>query len=219
MLSMRSKYLYFLVQLSALFILVYSCGNSENKNDDNKSPTKDPGNEISNKLPVPDGWTIEQIIFPIDFAPQINYKGLEDLRFAKGWEDISSDEHWCYAFLWHLDGKPEINENILQQNLTDYFSGLVKRNIISRTIPSFKVVPTVAKINTITTAANDAATFSGTINILDYIAQTPIILNVVIHIKNCGEKDKTIIFFEVSPQPSAHKIWETLDGLNNSICK
>jgi hypothetical protein len=207
------------MQLSALLILLYSCGSSENKNDNYKSPTKDSRNIISNELLIPEGWTTEQIIFPIDFASQINYKGSENLRFAKGWEDISSEEHWCYAFLWHLDGKPEINETILQQNLTDYYSGLVKKNIISRTIPSFKVMPTVAKIKTITTAMNDATTFSGTIHMLDYIAQSPIILNIVIHVKNCSEKDKTNIFFEVSPQALNHVIWTTLDKLNASICK
>jgi hypothetical protein len=52
------------------------------------------------KLITPDGWTVERLPFPIEFAPQIPYKGVEELRFAPGWGDIKSDEHWTYAFLW-----------------------------------------------------------------------------------------------------------------------
>ena len=58
---------------------------------------------FSYKLDVPAGWNVERIPFPIDFAPGINYTGVEDLRFTPGWEDLTSEEHWSYAFLWWLD--------------------------------------------------------------------------------------------------------------------
>jgi hypothetical protein len=221
-LLMRPGHFKNLLAVAALFIILSSCNNNtENKAYNDTIATTDSTKTISSyELPIPQGWTTERILFPIDFAPQIQYSGVEDLRFAKGWEDISSEEHWCYAFLWWLDGKPVITDTALQENLTNYYEGLVKRNITSRSIPAFKVIPTVAKINTATTATGDKTTFTGTINMLDYIAQTPMTLNCIIHIKDCGREDKTAIFFEVSPQKATHAIWQTLNDLNkNLLCK
>ncbi|CAN5753703.1 hypothetical protein BH10BAC2_BH10BAC2_07290 [soil metagenome] len=205
---MRSDHLTNLIPFTAFFIMLSSCSNNTNNKVSNDSIviTDSTKKITSYELTIPAGWTTERILFPIDFAPQIQYTGVEDLRFANGWGDISSEEHWSYAFLWWLDGKPVITDTALQENLTNYYSGLVKRNITSRSIPAFKVVSTVAKINTATTATGDIATFTGTIDMLNYIAQTPMTLNCIIHIKDCGREDKTAIFFEVSPQKATHDI-------------
>lgn len=219
---MKSNMLSNFVPVAALFIMLSSCDNNkDNKTgNDNIATIDSTKTPAAYALPIPAGWTTERIFFPIDFAPQIQYNGVEDLRFTKGWEDISSEEHWSYAFLWWLDGKPVITDTSLKKNLTDYYTGLVKRNITARSIPAFKVVPTVAKINTATTESGDIATFTGTVNMLDYIAQTPIKLNCIIHMKDCGREDNTALFFEVSPQQSTHAIWQTLNELNkNIVCK
>ncbi|MGH2566055.1 MAG: hypothetical protein ACRDE5_16170, partial [Ginsengibacter sp.] len=71
---------------------------------------------------VPTGWTTEHFSLPPDFAAQIPYKGVEDLRFTPGWGDTTSAEHWTYAFLWWLDGIAKIDESILEQNLKQYYS-------------------------------------------------------------------------------------------------
>ena len=56
-------------------------------------------------LDVPEGWVAERFPIPIDFAPQIPYKGVEDIRFSPGWGNAFTDEYWTYCFLWYLDGK------------------------------------------------------------------------------------------------------------------
>ncbi|QEC69680.1 hypothetical protein FRZ67_21130 [Panacibacter ginsenosidivorans] len=202
-----------------VFILLVSC-NSNNTNAKNNigiNNTESLKPSAPYHLDIPTGWTTEQMLFPIDFAPQITYTGIEDLRFTHGWGDVASDEHWTYAFLWWLDGKPLIDANILQENLNAYYSGLVKRNIIQRTIPAFKVVPTIATITKAPTMQGDTATYSGTIKMLDYIAQVPIILNCLVHIKNCTTKNNTAVFFEISPKPHEHAIWQQLNKLNDDI--
>src|SRR5215210_3056720 len=68
-------------------------------------------------LPIPKDWTIERFLIPIAFAPQIQYKGVEDIRFAPGWANVKSEEYWSYAFLWWLDGSPETNSQIIEENL------------------------------------------------------------------------------------------------------
>src|ERR1041385_6467499 len=92
-------------------------------------------------LDIPQGWNVERFLIPIEFAPQIPYKGVEDLRLTPGWAKAESDEYWTYVFLWYLDDSPETNEKIIEENLKAYYTGLVDRNIESRKIPPEKVVP------------------------------------------------------------------------------
>jgi hypothetical protein len=46
--------------------------------------------EEINLLLADSTWGKEIIQIPFWFAPEINYKGHEDIRFAKGWADINS---------------------------------------------------------------------------------------------------------------------------------
>jgi hypothetical protein len=200
--------------LSLLLVInLVSCNNKNNPEKNKPEPSVTRAPTASYYLPVPAGWTKELISFPIDFAPGIRYKGMEDLRFAKGWGDVTSDEHWCYAFAWWLDGKPEINEGTLQQNLTEYYTGLVNRNTDKKSI-THKTVPTVVTVKSMATMSGDIATYTGTISMLDYHSENPIVLNCMIHIKNCGTKDHEALLFQISPRPFDHLVWKQLNTLN-----
>jgi len=208
------------VLLFSACISLASCTTNENKATNNDTPKTVTAKTITPyTLPIPDAWTTEIIQFPIDFAPGIPFHGTEDLRFAKGWGDITSEEHWAYAFLWWLDGKQQISDTVLQQYLAEYYSGLVKKNIVERSIPQLKQVPTTAHIRTTTTASNDIATYTGTIEMLDYLAQTPMTLNIVIHQKDCAA-DKTALLIQISPKPADHAVWKALEAVNEGfVCK
>lgn len=165
-------------------------------------------------LAIPQGWGVERFAIPIEFAPSIPYKGVEDLRFAQGWSDAKSNGYWTYAFLWHLEGRPETNPQIIEANLTAYYNGLVGRNIEKRQIPKDKLVEVKVKIKQTGTGEGDLQTFSGTIDMLDYMAQMPITLNCKIHVNLCPtEKNSTFIFYEISPRPPADTIWKDLQNL------
>ena len=171
-----------------------------------------PGWKPPYSLPL-EGWSIERFLIPIEFAPKIPYSGVEDLRFTQGWGNVKSEEYWSYAFLWYLDGKPEISAQIIESNLTIYYTGLVGRNIEPRKIPAEKIIPVKASVNKINNAAGDLNTFSGKIEMLDYMEQKPIILNCIIHHKSCLNQDKTFIFYEISPKPFTDKIWNRFNKL------
>jgi len=171
----------------------------------------------SYKLDIPKGWGTEHFAFPFDFAPQIPYKGVEDLRFAPGWEDGASEEHWAYAYLWWLEGRPRLTAEKLQTHLQDYYNGLVGRNIAPRKIPREKLIPAKASLKAVATAPGDKATFAGTVVMLDYLTQTPMTLNVLIHWKDLPLPDRSAVFFEVSPRATDHRIWTQLDALNKEL--
>ncbi len=166
------------------------------------------------QLSFPVGWGVERIPFPLNFAHSIKYKGMEDIRFSpKFWTDPQSDEYWSYAYLWWLNGNPDIKAGTLKQNLEDYYSGLVTRNIPIRKIPQEKLVPITASIKNIKKDSPDEQTFSGTVHILDYISQKPMVLNVVIHEKACTAQNHLALFFEVSPASPDSSVWKDLDDL------
>jgi hypothetical protein len=164
-------------------------------------------------LATPEGWGIERFSLPPDFAPQLTYKGVEDIRFTPGWGNVKSEEHWSYCFLWWLDGSPKIDAAGLQANLKDYYDGLVVRNTPAGTKPVATAV-TVKKINT---SAGDVETFNGTINMLDYHARQPMTLTCVIHVKTCSSDKHTAIFFELSPQSLTHPVWKKMNQLSDSF--
>ena len=168
-------------------------------------------------LMVPSGWTIEHFSLPPDFAPQLTFNGIEDIRFAPGWGDIKSDEHWTYSFLWWLEDAPKIDAAILQANLKVYYNGLVSRNIIDRNIPANKVVPTTVTVKKLNATPGDAATFNATIAMLDYHTQQPITLNCLMHVKECKHQKHTAIYIEVSPKPLLDPVWKKMNQIGDSF--
>ena len=174
----------------------------------------------SYKFATPTGWTSERISFPIPFAPQIPYVGAEDIRFAPGWGKVASQEYWSYCFVWWLDGAQTIDAPTLQENFKLYFSGLIAQNRAKRFIPSKKLIPTNPAIQKIKTMPNDVDTYRGTISMLDYMAQRPIVLNCLIHKKNCTDQKNTVLFVELSPKPAEHSIWQQLNKIQETFsCK
>lgn len=164
-------------------------------------------------LSVPKGWDVERFPIPVEFAPEIPYTGVEDIRFTPGWANVKSDEYWTYAFLWYLNSFPKMNENIIQENLKAYYTGLVGRNIEPRKISADKIIPTKTSFKRIKTINKDLQTYSGTIEMLDYMEQKPITLNCIVHIKRNKEKNKTFVFYELSPKPLTNDVWLGLNKL------
>lgn len=158
-----------------------------------------------------DNWGIERFPIPIDFAPGIPYKGVEDIRFTKGWGDIKSPEYWSYAFVWCLDGSPVIKVDSIVRNLDLYYDGLIARNIVKRNIPAEMVFKTRTMLKQSAPAGADLYTFRGTISMLDYMGKKPMKLNLIVHLKKCG--NKTILFYQLSPQPDSSPVWKRLQTL------
>jgi hypothetical protein len=164
-------------------------------------------------LAAPAGWGIERFAIPIDFAPAIPYKGIEDLRFAPGWSDANANDYWTYCFLWYLEGKPELTPQVTEKNLTAYYTGLIGRNIAPRKIPKEKLVPVKVTMKETSAGDKDLHTYSGTIEMLDYMAQKPITLNCIVHVRSCTGKNNTFMFYQISPQPLTNNIWKDLQQL------
>ena len=170
-------------------------------------------------LPIPEKWTTEIFPIPIDFAPEIKYKGEEHLRFSPGWGDSKSDELWTYFFMWWIDANSEITEKTLTDDLQHYYSGLVGRNIIRRKIDSALVVPTVVRIVKSDKVISSGNEYIGEVHMLDYLSLRPITLNVNVQVVRCGD-ERVAALFAISPQPRSHRLWAELLSIQQGFkCK
>lgn len=161
-----------------------------------------------------DGWGIERFPIPIEFAPKIPYKGVEDVRFTTGWSKADSDEYWSYAFLWYVEGQQVLDSKIIETNLSMYFDGLVNRNIEKRQLPKELIKKTKANFKKLANPeGEDEATFIGTIQMIDYMGKQPITLQSTVHLRKCPGTDHTIIFHQFSPCERSAPVWSKLDGL------
>ncbi|WP_204345078.1 hypothetical protein [Psychroserpens algicola] len=149
-------------------------------------------------------WLKEIIKFPIGFAPEINYTGYEDLRFAKQWRAIDHDDFWCYMFVWHVDSIQKPSAKDLEQQLKLYYDGLMKAVNKKK---DFEVPETtVLVINAKGDAASD---FIGKLKVYDsFNSEAIITLNVQVKLYHCIASNRTNIMFKLSPLDFDEAIWE-----------
>jgi hypothetical protein len=167
---------------------------------------------------APENWQPEIILFPIDFAPALPYKGFEELRFAPGWGDEKSNERWAYTILWWLDDNYNFDEKILQQNLETYFTGLTKRRTIAEHLDMSLFSNAKAEVKKIKTDADDIATYSAIVKIFDaQVTKKPGTLYIKIHLKNCTNTSKTFLLFEISALSYDQSVWQQLDKINEDF--
>ncbi len=143
-------------------------------------------------------WQKELFIFPIGFARDIDYKGLEDARFPKGWREQDSPNFWSYTFVWNIEHNEAITEKELETDLQKYFNGLMRWKKTSVEITKEKTV-------------NDIIKYTGAVKTLDnFFTKKPMTLNVKIEKKHCEAQKRSIISFQFSPQQFGHDVWKKL---------
>lgn len=154
--------------------------------------------------------------FPIEFAPHIPYEGEEYLIFPPGWGKVESEEHWTYFFLWWIksQGENKITKETLDRDFTEYYNGLVSRNIVARKIDSAKIVPSVARFEP---GTEPNVAFTGTIDMLDYHTQKPIRLFIEIGMRYCIAQDRWALFVFISPKSKSHPIWSKLKSIETGF--
>ena len=74
---------------------------------------------------VPDGFRSETIPFPLEFAPTLDHRGVEELRFAPGFFDPTAPGYWSYTFVWRVEDAALLDAAGLSRELDLYFRGLL----------------------------------------------------------------------------------------------
>src|ERR1700749_1981266 len=75
-------------------------------------------------LKQPANWQFERFSLPPGFAPNIPYKGVEELRFSPGMFVKDSTTYFTYAFVAGLDNVNSVSQDDIRNYLLNYFNGL-----------------------------------------------------------------------------------------------
>ncbi|MEN1785918.1 MAG: hypothetical protein AAGF77_12360 [Bacteroidota bacterium] len=168
------------------------------------------GQEVKTILSAPDNWNSEQIAFPLGFAPEIDFKGFEDIRFAPGWADKNSEQFWTYHFTWFIQNRGALTEEVLTETMNGYFDGLTRAVLKQQ---SDETDPeTLGKALCLFIKTEDG--FRGKMRVFDaFFSKEYITLNVTIKEWFCEGSNKQIVSFNISPQPLDHEVWEVFQNV------
>tara|TARA_R110002072_G_scaffold118631_1_gene250759 strand:- start:174477 stop:175073 length:597 start_codon:yes stop_codon:yes gene_type:complete len=159
-------------------------------------------------------WLKEIITFPIGFAPELQYEGYEDLRFAKNWSKPESPEFWTYTLAWNINLKKPLSIAQLETDLQFYYDGLM--GVVNKD-PDFKIPSSIIKLSSM-----DRGTLKGTIQVYDsFHSKKVITLHIMIEQQYCEEKQSYTPIFRVSIKDFDAPIWQELQSvkLRKDFCE
>ena len=157
--------------------------------------------------PVPAGWKHETFPLPPDFAPELPFRGTEDLRFMPGWSSPTAPDFWSYDFVWLLDERPQFDATSLAAALTAYFRGL------STAVGGAKYQFDASRYRADLTAVPDSAPPRIAGQVFTYDAfQTglPQVLNVEAELRSCPGIGKFAVVVALSPKDATDPVWTEL---------
>lgn len=172
--------------------------------------------ENLNLLETDSTWRKEIFNFPIPFAKGINFEGIADVRFPKGWEDVKSHNFWSYTFGWDISLNEKLTEEELEEYMRIYFDGLM--NVVNKdkkempnTIASFIEIPN----------SDNKISYKGSVKIFDaFFTKKALLLNVIVDYFYCEQKNKSLILFKLSPKNNDNDVWLHLEKVKfrDDIC-
>ena len=172
------------------------------------------------KKPTPE-WAEERIKLPPTFAPKLGLKGIEEILFAPGMFKADEKNFFSYVFLFALERKPELTEEVLRKELLAYYIGL-SRNVMRN--PKLDTSKFTVKLQALKL---QEASPKGALNAKFYRAE-------VYWIEPFATKKFQTLYFELqtwqykgtpfnylfvcaSPQKHSAPIWKTMRGIRASV--
>jgi hypothetical protein len=158
----------------------------------------------------PATWEFERFELPPSFAPEITYKGAEEIRFAPGMFNKDSANYFSYVFVAQIDQITPITQKDIQNYLVWYYKGLCSVTAKDRklTIDSTKIT---AEVKRKVTEVSKESGYEATVNVFGVFADgAPVKLNMEILVKDNLATKKTFLVFLASPRDKKDPIWKDL---------
>ena len=165
---------------------------------------------------APESWRKEVVTFPLSFAPELDYEGHGDVRFAPGMFTTGAEDFWTYSFVWWLPLDTEITPDRLSVDMNAYFSGLANLIMKSREqeVPDHKAFAHFQMSDNPHASGSRNMALEGRVETLDAFAtQKPVALNAKVELIPCLAQDRIALIFGFSPQPFSHENWNTLNQI------
>jgi hypothetical protein len=165
-------------------------------------------------MPLLEGWSSETLPFPLQFAPQIDHEGLEELRFSPGMFDPEAEDFFSYAFVWWLPPDTLFSAEALARDLELYFAGLAESVAESRGLER----PGSPHRVEMRTVSREPVEFVGLVETFDaFASEAPVYLMLRGRVVRCTAESHTAVLFELSPQPESHEVWRRLGEIRDGF--
>jgi hypothetical protein len=172
------------------------------------------------ELTASEDWGRERIELPPSFAPQMELKGTEEIRFAPGMFRADSDSFFSYVIVFHLPARKPLDEQTLQRELLAYYRGLAQAVARGKnlTVQSDGYSLTIERIKPGETEGPPALThFTGELKWDEpFVTGKPQTLRLEIEAGPVSDSDASYVAICVSPQSPDAAIWTKLREVRKS---
>ncbi len=168
------------------------------------------------QLPEPKGWGKESISLPPSFAPDMKWKGAEELRFAPGMFKADSESFFSYDLFFWLPDDQKIDSETMQRELLAYYRGLAKAVLKGKKqeVDAGKFTLTIKKAAEKTGRRPNGESFAAFVGELKwtepFATGKPQTLRLDIHTWRSEKHNHHCLAACVSPQPETAEVWKTL---------
>ena len=161
-------------------------------------------------LKEPANWAFERFPLPPEFAPDIPYKGVEELRFSPGMFNKDSATYFTYAFVAQLDNVTTVSQNDIKDYLLKYFKGLCNSTAKNR-----KLVIDTSQIAVSTEKKKGAAVneniYNASVNLFGVFTDgAPVKLNMEVKVFMNTPAKRIYLLFIASPREKTDVLWKNL---------
>ena len=162
---------------------------------------------------APEGWRFERIEFPLDFAPDLELEGYEELWFSPGMFDANADSYFSYAIAMEFEHGKELEAEFVRNLFQTYFVGLCKSVGGARNLDlDLDEISTKAKVT-------DQG-IQVTVNMYDpFVTGKKMKLNIRVTSHPAKDDSKIILLGTASPADADAEIWETLETFRTGFGK
>ena len=175
----------------------------------------EPEKALPYQVPTPPRWRKETIALPPSFAPDMKWKGTEELRFAPGMFKAGSPDFFSYAMLFWLPDDAEVDAKALERELLAYYRGLSaavsksKKHAVDT--KSFTLTITPDKQPDKRPGGETVTAYVGELKWVEpFTTAKPQTLRLDIHIWPSAKNKHQCVFVCASAQPESAAVWQTL---------
>ncbi len=157
------------------------------------------------------------IKLPPGFALDLEWHGIESIKFAPGMFEAGSDSFFSYLLVFLLSKEDDVSEKSLHTQILAYYRGLAKAVMGGKKMPvntddfkfTLKALPADSDKKLI-------SVWEGTLDWTEpFATQKAQTLNMEIHQWKNG--DQPVLYFMVSPQKKDHAIWKEMRGYRDKF--
>jgi hypothetical protein len=166
-------------------------------------------------LKQPVDWRFERFTLPPQFAPDIPYKGAEELRFSPGMFVKDSAEYFSYAFVAEFDNIKSISEADVKNYLLSYFKGLCDNTAKQRkfSIDTSKITVVMERKD-----IKGEEIYNALLNIFGVFADgAPVKLNAEIKVMSDKAASKIFLVYTASPHEKTDAVWKKLNAIQKGF--